>query len=52
MKIHVKISSAGGWSIKGTIHVGTQPSFEKTLFIFGPLLDFDTLVEEGVPKRS
>jgi hypothetical protein len=32
--------------------VGPRPSFEETLVRFGPLLDFDTLVEEGVPRRS
>jgi len=32
--------------------VGPRPSFEGTLVRFGPLLDFDTLVEEGALRRS
>jgi hypothetical protein len=29
-----------------------RPSFEETLVRFGPLLDFDNLVEKGAPRRS
>jgi hypothetical protein len=32
--------------------VGPRPSFEETFVRFGPLLDFDILVEEGVPRWS
>jgi hypothetical protein len=32
--------------------VGPRPSFGETLVSFGPLLDLDTLVEVGVPRRS
>jgi hypothetical protein len=32
--------------------VGPQPSFEETLVRFGPILDFNTLVEDGGPRRS
>jgi hypothetical protein len=32
--------------------VGPQPSFGETFLIFDPLLDLDTLVEEGAQKRS
>jgi hypothetical protein len=32
--------------------VGPRPSFEETLVTFGPLLNFDTLFEEGSPRRS
>jgi hypothetical protein len=33
-------------------HVGPRPSFGETLVNLGPLLDFNTLVEEGAPRRS
>jgi hypothetical protein len=32
--------------------VGPRPSFGKTSVNFDPLLDFDTLVEEGAPRWS
>jgi hypothetical protein len=32
--------------------VGPRPSFEETLVRFYPLLDFDTLFEEGEPRWS
>jgi hypothetical protein len=31
--------------------VGPRPSFGETLVSFGPLLDFDTLVEVGAPTE-
>jgi hypothetical protein len=32
--------------------VGPRPSFEETLVKFGPLLDFNMLVEDGMPRWS
>jgi hypothetical protein len=31
---------------------GPRPSFEETLVRFGPILDFDRLVEYGAPRQS
>jgi hypothetical protein len=33
-------------------HVGPRPSLVETLVMFGPLLDFDRLVEDGAPRWS
>jgi hypothetical protein len=33
-------------------HVVPQPSFEETLVMFDHFLDFDWLVEDGVPRRN
>jgi hypothetical protein len=34
------------------LFVGPRPSFEKTLVRVGPILDFETMVEDGAPRRS
>jgi hypothetical protein len=33
-------------------HVGPRPSFEEILVRFDHFLDFDAVIEEGVPRRS